>query len=212
VVAHVLIVGAGPAGASLAYLLARRGIEVSLLERQRDFAREFRGEVLNPSGLDALEQMGLGEPLGMVPTYTQRTFTAYMNGRQLFRAALEPASFRGRPPTAVSQPALLEMLVAEAAKSPHFHLERGASVKDLMVEDGRVVGVHTRTEAGEQRLRADVVVGADGRASVVRRRAGPRGGLAGPARLSRPRPPAGHLSLVGRPPPARLGDPEGHLR
>ena len=57
---HAVIVGAGPAGAALAYLLARRGIEVTLLERARDFEREFRGEVLMPSAFDALGQMGLG--------------------------------------------------------------------------------------------------------------------------------------------------------
>ena len=60
---HVVIVGAGPAGASLAYLLSRRGIEVTLLERQRDFTREFRGEILMPSGSEASERastFGLG--------------------------------------------------------------------------------------------------------------------------------------------------------
>ena len=61
---RVLVVGAGPAGASVAFLLARRGVEVTLLERQRDFAREFRGEVLLPSGVDALRQMGLGPVIG----------------------------------------------------------------------------------------------------------------------------------------------------
>ena len=66
--AHVLIVGAGPAGASLAHLLAHRGVDVTLLERRRDFEREFRGEVLMPSGVEALEQMGLAQPLTAVPT------------------------------------------------------------------------------------------------------------------------------------------------
>ena len=56
----VVVIGAGPAGAALAWLLADRGVPVTLVERQRDFAREFRGEVLMPSGVDALEQMGLG--------------------------------------------------------------------------------------------------------------------------------------------------------
>ena len=64
---HVVIVGAGPAGASLAYLLARRGIEVTLVERRRDFAREFRGEVLTPSGVEAFTQMGLGSALNELP-------------------------------------------------------------------------------------------------------------------------------------------------
>ena len=60
---NVVVVGAGPAGASIAYLLANRGIDVTLVERRRDFAREFRGEILMPSGIEALQQMGLGEAL-----------------------------------------------------------------------------------------------------------------------------------------------------
>ena len=64
---HFAIVGAGPAGAALGYLLARAGGRVTLLERQTDFAREFRGEVLMPSGLDAIAQMGLGAALDALP-------------------------------------------------------------------------------------------------------------------------------------------------
>ena len=67
---RVILVGAGPAGAALAYLLARRGVEVVLLERQTDFAREFRGEVLLPGGLEALDQMGLAGELDAVPHVT----------------------------------------------------------------------------------------------------------------------------------------------
>src|SRR5262249_32914952 len=64
---HGVVVGAGPAGAALAYVLARRGIEVTLLERHTDFAREFRGEALMPSGVDAITQMGLGAALDALP-------------------------------------------------------------------------------------------------------------------------------------------------
>ena len=66
----VVILGAGPGGASLAFLLARRGIDVTLLERQTDFAREFRGEVLLPGGLDPFKQMGLWAELDTVPHVT----------------------------------------------------------------------------------------------------------------------------------------------
>ena len=71
---EVLIVGAGPAGAALAQLLATRGIEVLLLERQSDFAREFRGEVLMPSGIEAFGQMGLGEAFDALPQARLITF------------------------------------------------------------------------------------------------------------------------------------------
>jgi len=169
---HVLIVGAGPAGASLAHLLAHRGIEVTLLERQSDFSREFRGEVLMPSGVDALRDMGLERLLADVPTFTPQRFAAYMNGRPIIEAEMDPDFFGGMPPLAVSQTGLLEAIVADAAECAGFHLERGASVKDLVVEDGRVVGVRARLRDGERTFRADLVVGTDGRASIVRRRGG----------------------------------------
>jgi 2-polyprenyl-6-methoxyphenol hydroxylase-like FAD-dependent oxidoreductase len=77
----VVIVGAGPGGASLAFLLARRGIDVTLLERQTDFAREFRGEVLLPGGLDPFKQMGLWDELDTVPHVTLNAAQLYVNGK-----------------------------------------------------------------------------------------------------------------------------------
>jgi 2-polyprenyl-6-methoxyphenol hydroxylase-like FAD-dependent oxidoreductase len=167
--AHTVIVGAGPAGASLAHLLAHRGVDVTLLERQHDFSREFRGELLMPSGLAALEQMDVHEALESVPTRRMRTGRLYLNGRLVFTLELdrlggEPASLR-----AVSQPGLLEMLVAQAATSPRFRFERGVSVRDLLVEQGRIVGVRARGDGGERELRADRGGGADGRSSAVRK-------------------------------------------
>jgi 2-polyprenyl-6-methoxyphenol hydroxylase-like FAD-dependent oxidoreductase len=169
---RVVIVGAGPAGASLGYLLSKRGIEVTLLERRRDFSREFRGEVLMPSGVAALQQMGLGTQLAEVPTYSQRKIDAYLNGRLLLSESLELEGSAGPRFMAVSQPALLEMLVEESAESASFNLIRGASVKELLTDGGRVGGVRIRTDDTEQELQADLVIGADGRNSIVRRQAG----------------------------------------
>ena len=169
---RALVVGAGPAGASLAYLLADRGVEVALVERQRDFAREFRGEVLMPSGVAALEQIGLAPALRSVPTARPRDLVIFLRGRSVARFTLEESFFDGHPPLAVSQPALLEAIVAEAAKQPSFCFLRGASVRDLVREGDRVTAVRIAEAEGESVRAADFVVGADGRASVVRRRGG----------------------------------------
>ncbi|MCH2173457.1 FAD-dependent monooxygenase [Myxococcota bacterium] len=167
-----LIVGAGPAGAALAYLLAHRGIEVTLLERQLDFSREFRGEILMPSGVLAIEEMGLGDAMNSVSSVDQKSISLYLNASLVFRQELGSDALESVPVRAISQPQFLEMLVTEAGKSPCFRLERGTSVKGLLFEDGRVVGVRARTRAGEKSFKADLVVGADGRASAVRRHGG----------------------------------------
>jgi 2-polyprenyl-6-methoxyphenol hydroxylase-like FAD-dependent oxidoreductase len=170
-VSQVIIVGAGPAGAALALLFAQRGIDVTLLERHTDFAREFRGEVLLPGGLEALDQMGVWEPFETIDQVTPGALEMYVNGRRRARVAFDLATFGKFSPRWVSQPALLEMLVARASAFPNFRIERGATVRSLPQQGGRHVGVRALTAGGEREFGGDLVIGADGRSSVVRRRA-----------------------------------------
>ena len=170
--ARVLIAGAGPAGAVLAYLLARRGLEVVLLERQRDFEREFRGEVLMPSAFDAFTQMGLTEEVRALPQVVLRGGRVFLFGRELLSVDLDAAEAGGAAAW-ISQPRLLELLVERAARFSGFALERGTALRELVRDaSGRVVGARAHGAAGEREWRADLVVGADGRASVVRRELG----------------------------------------
>lgn len=169
---RVVIVGAGPAGASLAYLLSNRGIDTTLIERRRDFTREFRGEVLMPSGIEALEQIGLASVLAGVPSQEQQDLNLYMNGKLTLSETLDPSTFQNRLPLAVSQAALLEAIVEVSAQSPSFKFERGVAVKELVLDGETVSGVLIRDDDGERVLQADLVIGADGRNSVVRKQMG----------------------------------------
>jgi 2-polyprenyl-6-methoxyphenol hydroxylase-like FAD-dependent oxidoreductase len=164
--ATVIIVGAGPAGAALAYLLARSGIDTLLLERHADFEREFRGEGVQASGLRCLEQMGLAAEVAALPQTRMQRVTFGIAGRVVDM----PIVGNVERLRVISQPALLRLLCAKAAEHPGFRLRMGTGVRELLRDDaGRVNGV--RLEGGE-RVAADYVVATDGRHSVVRRRLG----------------------------------------
>jgi 2-polyprenyl-6-methoxyphenol hydroxylase-like FAD-dependent oxidoreductase len=168
---QVLIVGAGPGGAVLAYLFARTGIRTTLIEHHTDFSRAFRGELLMPGGLEPFHQMGLWEQLDAVPHRKIGRFTIFVNAKHTLGLELPETVFNDYGPRWISQPDLLEMLVAEAAQSATFTLLRGATVRDLVRHDKRVIGVRLSDGVATQELRGAFVIGADGRNSTVRKRA-----------------------------------------
>jgi 2-polyprenyl-6-methoxyphenol hydroxylase-like FAD-dependent oxidoreductase len=166
-VGRVVIVGAGPAGATLAYLLARRGVEVALLERHHDFLRTFRGDGLQPSGIDAFDQMELGDRLRQLPRVIINVIDVYKGGRRRARLATESLGFI---PCFIPQPAVLAMLTEESRKCPSFQLHMATAFRDLIRTEGRVVGVRADGPDGPHDFPADLVVGTDGRYSTVRKR------------------------------------------
>jgi 2-polyprenyl-6-methoxyphenol hydroxylase-like FAD-dependent oxidoreductase len=167
---QVVIVGAGPAGMTLAYLLARRGVGVTVLETHHDFARAFRGDGLQRSGIDAFRQMGLGEQLDSVPHTEVRIIEIYSGGRLRVRA--DAAGLGRAQARLVAQPLLLQMLAVEAGKHPSFRLERGVTMRDFLRENGRVLGVRADAADGRREYRANLVVGADGRHAATRKHSG----------------------------------------
>lgn len=164
---QVVIVGAGPGGATLALMLAKRGVAVKLVEASRNFRRIFRGEGLMPSGLDALEQMGLSSILERIPHQPLDAWQFYINKRSLFRVE-EPLEPGGKPCTLVSQPAFLEAVIELASTYPHFELIQGTGVQDLLWHGQRVAGVGL---SDGRIVNADLVIGSDGRNSIIRQRA-----------------------------------------
>jgi 2-polyprenyl-6-methoxyphenol hydroxylase-like FAD-dependent oxidoreductase len=164
---QVVIIGAGPTGLTLAMLLAKRGVAVKLVEASRSFRRIFRGEGLMPSGLEAIAQMGLSDVVERIPHRAIDAWEFYIENRPIFRVD-EPMESKGPPCTLISQPAFLEAVLAQANECKSFELIQGTAVQDLLRQDNRVSGV----KLGDGRaIAADLVIGADGRNSVVRQRA-----------------------------------------
>ena len=162
---QVLIVGAGPTGAVMALLLVRQGIRVKLIEASRDFKRQFRGEGLMPSGLDALEQIGLLKLLTNIPHQTIDAWDFILSGRRLFRVE-EPIKMGGKHCTTVSQPHLLTAIIKEAEQYSQFEFIQGEAVQDIVIGE-RVSGV--KLSSGT--IDADLVIAADGRNSLIRKKA-----------------------------------------
>jgi 2-polyprenyl-6-methoxyphenol hydroxylase-like FAD-dependent oxidoreductase len=164
---QVVIIGAGPTGLTLAMLLAQRGITVKLIEASRSFRRIFRGEALMPSGLAAIEQMGLSDIVSKISHRAIDAWEFYIENRPIFRVN-EPMESGGQSCTLISQPALLEAVLEKASAYENFEFISGTAVKDLLWQNERVVGV--RLSDGQE-ITADLVIGADGRNSIVRQQA-----------------------------------------
>ncbi|WP_018681629.1 FAD-dependent monooxygenase [Actinokineospora enzanensis] len=172
----VCVVGAGPAGTTLALLLARSGLDVVLVERSRSLDREFRGEILQPGGQALLDALGVLAPALARGGHPHDRFVLEQNGRRLI-----DADYRGLPGPynrllSIPQPHVLSALLDECAHHPGFTYREGAKVTALVAEDSAVRGVVVREQDGEHTIRASCVVGADGRSSKVRVLAGIDGG------------------------------------
>jgi 2-polyprenyl-6-methoxyphenol hydroxylase-like FAD-dependent oxidoreductase len=166
------IAGGGPAGMMLGLLLARAGVGVLVLEKHADFLRDFRGDTIHPSTLELMHELGVLEAFLALPHEK-----AYELRAQVGDVAVTIADFRHLPTRCgfiafMPQWDFLDFLARTAGGYPTFALRMQAEAKDLLEEDGRVVGVDASTPEGPLRVRADLVVAADGRRSVLRERAG----------------------------------------
>jgi 2-polyprenyl-6-methoxyphenol hydroxylase-like FAD-dependent oxidoreductase len=162
------VVGGGPAGVVLALLLARKGVSVTLLEAQRDFDRDFRGDTLHPSVLELMDELGLAEGLHELPHTKIRTGTIVTTEGATMLADFRRLRTRYPYIMMLPQKEFLAFVVEEAKRYPCFELIMGALVFKLVEEAGAVRGVRYEKEGVRHELRADLTVGADGRGSRVR--------------------------------------------
>ena len=166
----VCVVGAGPAGAILSYLLARNGIDVTLLEAQKDFDRDFRGDTLHYAVMENLDQMGLAERLlTEKPHYKLKQLSIGLEDNRVnlvdFSRLRTPFPFV----TVMAQTDFLQFIADEASQYPHFHLRMHTRADDLIRKNGRICGVIYRSGKEKGEIEADLVVACDGRSSKLRR-------------------------------------------
>jgi 2-polyprenyl-6-methoxyphenol hydroxylase-like FAD-dependent oxidoreductase len=166
------IAGGGPAGMMLGLLLARAGIPVLVLEKHPDFLRDFRGDTIHPSTLEIMYELGLLPEFLSRPHQEMRTLSGQIGDDFLPIADFAHLPTHCRFIAFMPQWDFLDFVAEHARHYPAFQLKVEAEVNDLIVQNGRVVGLRAATPSGELIVHTELVVGADGRRSTVREKAG----------------------------------------
>lgn len=162
------VVGGGPAGIMLGYLLAKAGVAVTVLEKHKDFFRDFRGDTVHPSTLELLHELGLLEEFLKLPHQEFRSIGGIFGDYPFQAADFSHLPTRCRFVAVMPQWDFLDFLSEHARKYQTFDLRMEHEAVDLIRENGRVKGVLVRTAQGNEEIRADLVIGCDGRHSTTR--------------------------------------------
>ena len=166
------IAGGGPAGMMLGFLLARAGVDVLVLEKHADFLRDFRGDTIHPSTLEVMHELGLLDAFLALPHEKVRRLSMRFGDLQVTVADFTHLPTRCGFVAFMPQWDFLAFLARQGARYAGFGLRMRAEATELVEESGRVVGLRASAAEGPLEVRADLVVGADGRHSVVREKAG----------------------------------------
>jgi 2-polyprenyl-6-methoxyphenol hydroxylase-like FAD-dependent oxidoreductase len=166
------IVGGGPAGLVLGYLLARAGIEVQILEKHADFLHDFRGDTVHPSTLELMHELGVLGDLLRLPHQRLPKICARIGGDEIVLSDMTHLRTQCKFMMLMPQWNFLDFLARQGSRFPTFHLKMQTEATTLIWEKGRVAGIRAIASDGPVEIRADLVVSADGRSSVLRERAG----------------------------------------
>jgi 2-polyprenyl-6-methoxyphenol hydroxylase-like FAD-dependent oxidoreductase len=169
---RVGIAGGGPAGMMLGYLLARAGVEVIVLEKHGDFLRDFRGDTIHPSTLEVMHELGLLDELLKRPHQELQRLGAQIDDFSVTLGDLSHLPTKCKFVALMPQWDFLNFLVEAGRKFKTFRVMMNAEATEPIEESGTIRGVRVKTETGPVEIRADLVIAADGRRSVLRERAG----------------------------------------
>lgn len=172
ITAQACVAGGGPAGMMLGYLLARAGVDVVVLEKHADFLRDFRGDTVHPSTLEVLGELGLLDAFLQRPHQELDRLAAEIGDDVIHAADFRRLNVRAPFIALVPQWDFLDFLAERARALAGFRLLMRAELTDLINDGGRVAGAVASTPDSELRVETPLVIGADGRHSTVRERAG----------------------------------------
>ncbi len=166
------IVGGGPAGMMLGYLLARAGVDVVVLEKHADFLRDFRGDTIHPSTMEIMADLGLLDDFLKLPHQPTPQIYGRFGDEVIPVADFSKLPVRAPYIAMMPQWDFLNFLAERARAHPHFKLYMQAEATGLVLKDGRPDAVNVRTPNGEIVVRSRLIVACDGRGSIIRQAAG----------------------------------------
>jgi 2-polyprenyl-6-methoxyphenol hydroxylase-like FAD-dependent oxidoreductase len=166
------IVGGGPAGMMLGLLLARAGVDTLVLEKHADFFRDFRGDTIHPSTMEAFYELGLLDTFLKLPHQKTRLLKGMVGGTELPLADFSHLPTQAKFLAFMPQWDFLDFLSAQAKRYPPFRIEMSAEANAIIWNGDRVTGMTVKTADGPLTVRADLTIAADGRSSLIRKEAG----------------------------------------